>query len=102
MRLRSPEPAEGFEEVAPGRYVRPVRADECESVLFVTTICEWRGAPCLVRDECDDKILVEYTGGLLPVARSLGLERTERGVHRGWVPRNEVRALREHAVPLIV
>ncbi|WP_248961050.1 hypothetical protein [Sphaerisporangium perillae] len=100
MRLRSPEPADGFEQVAPGRFVRPVPAEECEAVVFVTTAGEWRGAPCHVHAERDGELLVEYTGGLLPVARELGMERVERGVHRAWVPRDEVLGLHEHVVPV--
>lgn len=46
------------------------------------------------------ELLVEYTGGLLPVARKLGMERVERGVHRRWVARDEVVGLREEAVLL--
>ncbi|GAA3812249.1 hypothetical protein GCM10022226_36120 [Sphaerisporangium flaviroseum] len=100
MRLRASEPAEGFEEVAPGRFIRPVPAQECEAVYFVTTTGRWRGAECQVHDEREGELLIEYTGGLLPVALELGLERIERGVHRGWVPRDEVLELGEHAVPL--
>ncbi|MFC4529494.1 hypothetical protein [Sphaerisporangium dianthi] len=100
MRLRAPEPAAGFEPVAPGRFVRPVPAHECEAVVFVTTAGRWRGAPCQVHDERDGRLLVEYVGGLLPEALALGFERVERGVHRAWVPREEVLELHEHAVPL--
>jgi hypothetical protein len=100
MRLRISEPADGFERLAPGRFVRPVRAVDCEGVVFVTTAGEWRGAACQVRDERDGELLVEYTGGLRPVALELGLERIERGVYRGWVPRHEVLGLHEQAVLL--
>ncbi|WP_181871008.1 hypothetical protein [Sphaerisporangium album] len=143
IRLRRATPAEGFEEVAPGRYVRPVPAEECEAVVFVTTVGTWRGVPCQVHDARDGhtgerpggdagepadgdlggpvsepagghldrhlgghlgghcgELLVEYTGGLAPVARALGLPRAERGVYRGWVRRDEVLGLREHVVPL--
>ncbi|MDH2425066.1 SseB family protein [Sphaerisporangium sp. TRM90804] len=100
MRLRGAEPAEGFERVGPGLFVRPVRAGDCEAIEFVTTVGEWRGVTCKVHDERGDELLVEYAGGLLPVARELGLRRAERGVHRDWVPRREVLGLRELAVPL--
>ncbi|MEU9832563.1 hypothetical protein AB0D67_13625 [Streptosporangium sp. NPDC048047] len=98
VRLRVTEPAEGFEEVEPGCFVRPVPAGECESISFVTTVCEWRGAPFQVRDRHGDTLLLEYVGGLLPVARELELERIERGVHRRWVPGHEVTDLRENVV----
>ncbi|GIH45204.1 SseB protein N-terminal domain-containing protein [Microbispora rosea] len=100
IRLLSDVPADGFEERAPGRFVRPVPAEECEAVFHVTRVCEWRGAPCLVRDERTGELLLEYTGGRLPVARALGMERIERGVHRRWVGREEVSEPREHAEPL--
>lgn len=100
IRLLRDGPADGFEERAPGRYVRPVPAEECEAVFHVTRVCEWHAAPCLVRDERAGELLLEYIGGRLPVARALGMERIERGVHRRWVARAEVSGLREHAEPL--
>jgi hypothetical protein len=100
MRLRSGDPAPGFEKVGSDRYVRAVPADECEAVCFVTTVCRWRDAPFRVHDRRDGELLLEYTGGQVTVARSLGLERVERGVHRRWVPRDEVTELREHTVLL--
>ncbi|HEY9437440.1 MAG TPA: hypothetical protein VIS29_02075 [Streptomyces sp.] len=100
IRLRRGEPAEGFEEVEPGLHVRAVPAEQCEAIFHVTTMCERRGAPCRVHAERADDLLIEYTGGLLPVARALGMERIERGVHRRWVARDEVRDLREEAVLL--
>ncbi|GAA1512283.1 hypothetical protein GCM10009677_51600 [Sphaerisporangium rubeum] len=100
IRLRGGAPAEGFTEVTAGVHVRPVPAGECDEVVYAVTACEWRGAPCQVRDARDGELLVEYVGGLVPVARGLGLARVERGVYRGWVPRVEVRNLREDVVRL--
>ncbi|MBB2742518.1 UNVERIFIED_ORG: hypothetical protein FHR35_002340 [Microbispora rosea subsp. rosea] len=100
IRLLGDGPADGFEERAPGRFVRSVPAEECEAVFHVAPMCEWHGAPCLVRDEREGELLLEYTGGRLPVARALGMERIERGVHRRWVARAEVSGLHEHAEPL--
>jgi hypothetical protein len=100
MRLRSAAPAPEFEEVRPGRYVRAVPADECAAVWFVSLVCRWRGAPFRVHDRRDGELLLEYTGGRVTVAQSLGLDRVERGVYRRWVSRDEVTELREHAVPL--
>ncbi|MFI7440487.1 hypothetical protein [Nonomuraea indica] len=101
MRLRAPSPAEGFEESAPGCFVRAVPAAECEAAVFVTTVCEWRGEPFQVYGEHDGDLLLEYIGGRVTVARRLGLERVERGVHRSRAPRQEVTALRQHVVPLV-
>jgi hypothetical protein len=100
IRLYSATAAEGFEEVTPERYVRVVRAGECDAILYVTTVCEWLGAPFLVHAEDGDDLLVEYIGGLLPDAQRLKLQRIERGVYQAWVPRAEVRALRENVVVL--
>lgn len=100
IRLRSLTPAEGFEELEPGCFVRPVPAEDCEGIFFVTTVCEWRGARCQVRGERDGELLVEYTGGLVPVALELGMARVERGVYRRWVPKHEVSGLRENALLL--
>jgi hypothetical protein len=100
LRLYRSGPADGFDEVAPDRFVRVVAADECEAVLHVSTVCEWQGAPFEVLDERDGELLLEYTGGLVPVAQQLELTRIERGVYRTRVPRAEVQALREDVVLL--
>jgi len=100
MRLYASTPTAGFDEVEPGRYVRVVPAADCEVILYVTVVCEWRGAPFQVHGDSDHELLLEYTGGLLPVAQRLQLERIERGVYRNWAPRDEVRSMREHVVVL--
>ncbi|MEV4112230.1 hypothetical protein [Nonomuraea sp. NPDC049695] len=102
IRLRSPEPADGFEEVEPGCHVRTVPASECAALHFVTTVCGWRGEWFHVHDERDDQLLLEYLGGSALTAAELGMERVERGVYRLWVPRGEVTDLQEHAVQLNV
>ncbi|MFI6180008.1 MULTISPECIES: hypothetical protein [unclassified Nonomuraea] len=101
MRLYAPEPADGFEEVAPGRYVRAVPAADCAAIWHLTVVCEWRGAPFLVRAAREAELLIEYLGANAPHAAELGLERVERGVHRAWVLRDEVSALSEKAVALV-
>lgn len=100
MRLYVSSPAAGFDEIEPRRHVRVVPAMECELILYVTVVCEWRGAPFQVHGDKDHELLLEYTGGLVHVAQRLQLQRIERGVYRTWVPREEVRAMREHAVVL--
>lgn len=100
MRLHRSTPTDGFDEVKPDCYVRPVPAAECDAIMFVTMVGELRAEPCQVHDEREAELLVEYVGGRAPVARSLGLERVERGVYRGWVPREDVRNLRENIVLL--
>ena len=100
VRLRSPDPVDGFEEVEPGCHVRTVPAEECEALHFVTVVCGWRGERCHVHAERDGWLLLEYAGGSAKTARELGMERIERGVYRLWVPRAEVNDLGEEAVPL--
>ncbi|MGI5225447.1 hypothetical protein [Actinoallomurus sp. CA-142502] len=100
MRLRSAEPAPGFEEVRPSRYVRAVPADECAMACSVAVVCRWRGAPFRVHDQREGELLLEYTGGRVTVAQSLGLDRVERGVYRRWVARDEVSDLAEHVTLL--
>ncbi|MEV0232513.1 hypothetical protein [Nonomuraea sp. NPDC050786] len=102
IRLRSAEPADGFEEVEPGCHVRTVPASECAAVHFVTTVCGWRGELFHVHDERAGQLLLEYLGGSALTAAELGMERIERGVYRLWVPREEVTDPREHAVQLNV
>ncbi|MFC4010200.1 hypothetical protein ACFOY2_23435 [Nonomuraea purpurea] len=98
VRLRRPEPADGFEEVEPGCHVRTVPAEECAALDFVTTVCDWRGERFQVHDERDGHLLLEYLGASALTATELGLERVERGVYRIWVPRTEANDLREHSV----
>ncbi|MBA3278714.1 MAG: hypothetical protein H0U22_08350 [Geodermatophilaceae bacterium] len=101
VHLRSTQPLDEFEELDSGIYLRLVNAAECDMVAHITMVCQWRGEPCLVMDERDDELLLEYTGGQVPRALALGLKRIERGVYRGWVQRDEVRGLRENTTLLV-
>jgi hypothetical protein len=100
VRLRRDTPAEGFTAVEADLHVRVVPAAECDAVVVVTTTGIWRGQPCQVHDERGDDLLVEHTGGSWVDARSAGFDRVARGVWRRWVPRDEVRGLREDTVLL--
>ncbi|MGW4472532.1 hypothetical protein [Nonomuraea sp. NPDC004354] len=101
LRLYGSAPADGFEKVAPGRFVRAVPAADCSAVWHVTTVCEWHGAPFLVHTAREAELLIEYTGGDALHAAGLGLERIERGVYRIWVKREEVSALGEKLVKIV-
>ncbi|MFI9550161.1 hypothetical protein [Nonomuraea endophytica] len=101
MRLYGSAPADGFEQVRPGRFVRAVPAAECSAIWHVTTVCEWQGAPFLVHTARESELLIEYTGGDARHAVALGLERIERGVYRVWVGRDEVVALGEKVVTVV-
>lgn len=95
VRLRSAVPDEGFDEVGPGVHVRVVPAAGCDAVLSVRTVGSWRGADVVVLDARADDLLVEATGGSWTAARAAGFDRVGRGVWRRWVPRDDVRGLRE-------
>jgi hypothetical protein len=95
MRLYGSAPADGFEKVGDGRFVRAIPAIDCSDIWHVTTVCEWRSAPFWVHTTRETELLLEYLGGDALQAAALGLERVERGVYRLWVERTEVTALQE-------
>ena len=95
-RIYRTDPADGFDEVKPGRYVRVLTPDEYDDLVYVRTTCNWRGAPFIVLAEADSWLRVEYAGGRAPVARQLGLEEFDFGVYQGWAPAHEVNDLYEH------
>ena len=94
VRLYRPDPAEGFEEVRPGRYRSVVPASEVK-LDYVRTVCFWRDAPFIVLAEHEGWLRLEYTGGRASVAAQLRLEEFDYGVYQGWAPRSEVRDVRE-------
>ena len=98
VRIYTPETAEGFVEIRPGRHVRVLGVDEIDELVYVRTTCTWRGAPFIVLADADTWLRLEYTGGRAPVARSLGLEEFDFGVYQGWAPADEVTDLYEHRV----
>lgn len=95
VRIYLPEPAENFDEVKTGRYVRVLPMSEVDDFCYMRTTCHWRGSPFVVLAEHDGWLRVEYTGGRAPVARELGLEEFDFGVYQGWAPKREVSDLRE-------
>ncbi|MFC7549078.1 hypothetical protein [Plantactinospora sp. GCM10030261] len=95
VRLYRVDPADGFTEVRPGRYVRVVPMTEVSGVEYVRTACTWRGQPFIVLGEQDGWLRLEYTGGHWPVAEALGLETFDYGVYQGWAPAGDVTDLRE-------
>jgi hypothetical protein len=97
VRIYQPDPADGFEEVRPGRHVRVLPAAEVD-LSYVRTTCSWRGEPFIVLAEEDGWLRVEYTGGRAPVAESLGLEEFDFGVYQGWAPANEVTEVGEYRI----
>lgn len=98
VRLYRPDPADGFDEIRPGRYRRIVPAGEVDELVYVRTTCRWRDAPFIVLAEHESWLRLEYTGGLAPVAAELGLEEFDFGVYQGWAPRADVSGLREYRV----
>ena len=90
VRIYESRPVDGFEEIRPGRYVRVLAPDEYDDLVYVRTVCSWRGAPFIVLGEADGWLRLEYTGGRAPVAGRLGLEEFDFGVYQGWAPAHEV------------
>ena len=95
VRLYSPQPGEGFVEVADGRFRRGVLFNDIEDFHYVRTLCTWRGEPFLVLGEFGAWLRLEYCGGNAEVARRLGLETYDVGVYQIWVPRGEAEDVRE-------
>jgi hypothetical protein len=95
VRLYAAEPADGFDEVAPGRYRRSVPAGELDHLSYVITVCTWRGEPFQVLGEYGGWARVEYVGGQAPVAERLGLDLFDHGVYQAWAPRHELADIRE-------
>jgi hypothetical protein len=98
VRIYQTEPADGFEEVRVGRFVRAVPAGEVDDIAYVRTTCSWKGEPFIVLAQHDSWLRVEYAGGRWPIAESMGLEEFDFGVYQGWAPAGEVVDLREHRV----
>jgi hypothetical protein len=98
VRLYATRPAEGFEELRPGRYRRVVPSAQVEDLVYVRTACVWRGQPFIVLAQHEGWLRLEYTGGLAPVAARLGLEEFDYGVYQGWAPAAEVSEVREYRV----
>jgi len=98
VRIYRSDPADGFDEVRPGRYVRRLGPDDFDDLVYVRTTCMWRGAPFIVLGEADAWLRVEYTGGRGPIGRQLGLDEFDFGVYQGWAPVHEVTDLHEQRI----
>jgi hypothetical protein len=98
VRLYSTEDAEGFDEVAPGRFRRVVSAEELDHLTYVITVCTWHGEPFQALGEYRGWVRVEYVGGQAPVAERLGLDLFDHGVYQAWAPRHELRNIREERI----
>lgn len=95
VRIYLPDPAAGFDEIRPGRYVRVLAMTDIEDLSYVRTACSWRGQPFIILGEHNTWLRVEYTGGKAPIAQELGLEEFDFGVYQGWAPKSEVADVRE-------
>ena len=99
VRLYADEPSAGFEEVRSGRHRRVVPRAELDWFGYVRTIAAWRDLPVLVVAERDGEALVEYLGGLAPVALAAGLTRVEPGVYQGWVRHDDLDQIQQVRTP---
>lgn len=98
VRLYVAEPADGFDELRPGRYRRIVPSIEVEALRYVRTTCRWRGEPFVVVGEHESWLRIEYSMGRAPVAERLGLDRIDHGVWQTWAARADVEELREEFI----
>jgi hypothetical protein len=98
IRLYTPDPTDGFEEMRPGRFRRIVPYSECEDLRYIRTTCSWRGERFIIVGEHEGWLRVEYSGGRAPVAEHMGLDRIDHGVWQTWAPRNEIEDLREEFI----
>ncbi len=99
VRIYQPEPADGFEEVAPGRYVRVLPADEFDEI-WCTSAPPAPGGAAVHRAGRGTTTGCGWStpAAAGPVAQALGLEEFDFGVYQGWAPAHEVADLREHRV----
>ncbi|GAA3439687.1 hypothetical protein [Kutzneria kofuensis] len=86
---------ERFTELAPGIRTRSVRLDELDVLYNVEWYCEYKGHPFIVDTDLGDRLAVQYVGGDISVAESLGLKIQEPLVATGVFPRDQVDNLRE-------
>lgn len=98
VRLYTTAPAEGFDEIRPGRFAHIAQDSEVESLRYVRTHCVWRGEPFVVIGEHGGWVRLEYSGGRTPVAAALGLDNVDIGVYQTWVSREEIEQLREENI----
>ncbi|WP_433335075.1 hypothetical protein [Spirillospora sp. CA-294931] len=95
IRLYTPDPTDGFDELRPGRFRRIVPASEIEELRYVRTVGTWRGEPFVIVGEHEGWLRVEYTGGRSSSAERLELDRVDHGVWQAWAPRSEIEDIRE-------
>jgi hypothetical protein len=98
VRLYSAAPAEGFDEIRPGRFLHIVPAAEADDLRYVRTRCTWRSEPFVVIGEHGGWVRLEYSGGRAPVAAALNLENVDAGVYQAWVAREEIEDLHEENI----
>lgn len=98
IRLYTSVPADGFDEIRAGRFLRIVAENEVDGLRYVRTRCLWRGEPFTVIGEHEGWVRLEYAGGRGPVATALSLEKVDLGVYQAWAPRDEITGLREENI----
>ncbi len=96
IRLYSTEPQDGFRQIRSDRFVRVIPRDEASDFCYIRTVCKWQGEPFIVLGEHEEWLRVEYTGGMAPAARALGLEEFDFGVYQGWAPAAHVTDIAEY------
>lgn len=97
--LHSERPVDGFAETDSG-YVCEVPLSDCEGLYYLRPVARYRQLPVAVLDERDVEVYVESLANDAPAAASVGLQRIERGVYRGWVPASDVQQRRLETIDL--
>ena len=99
VRLYTQLPTPGFAEIREGRHCRVIPRDEADWGGYVRTVAGWRDLPVLVLAERDAQALVEYLGGLAPLALAAGLTRIEPAVYQGWVEMSDLTQVQQVRTP---
>ncbi len=93
-----PPPEELGFEPAPGYWRKRVTRAEIDVLWESRPIGTFRGEPCLVLDDQDDRLHIVYLGNDGRRARELGYWQVDRGVFELLTPRDEVTGLTEEKV----
>lgn len=94
VRLYTTEPDAGFDQIAPGRYLRVVPRADVPDLGYLTSRCQWRDERFAIIGEQGQWYRLEYLGEL-PPADSLGLTTFDRDVYQAWARRSEVSDIAE-------
>src|SRR5215831_11213233 len=93
-----PPPEELGFEPATGHWRKPVIRAQIDALWESRPVGMFRGEPCIVLDDPDDRLHIAYLGTDAERATSLGYWQVDRGVFELLTPREEVTELTEERV----